>query len=552
MGGLSSRLWHAQDSSLKPFALNHERQVYVSMRVAYEKNQAKGLTFIWAFFGSFIMTYFQFHFVFIIPPLLLLLGLNLWDLKRGLPFTPEGWHGRKFALWAIFVHILLALVYTTPWDNYLVYKEVWGYPPGRVMATIGYVPVEEYLFFILQTILTSLWMLWIIRRVPLRASWIQGQQKAQRLRIAGVAVALVVAALGLLCLSFAWGTYLGLILIWAGPVVALQWGYGGDLLLERWRPVLLTFLVPSLYLWVADRIAIGLEIWWINPEFTTGLKPFGLPIEEALFFLLTNVFVAFGLSLALHPESSQRLKKFKGLLKWQNGWKALLGLWALSLIPTPLMPQYFSVFAYISTSLLALAVLAYTFERYGPKALMLFALSFAFGLFIEWLGETTGFPFGRYQYADKSLALLGVPLLVPLGWWAFSIIALAISPKGKKLFFAPLALVAWDIGLDPIMVSQGFWQFERGIYYGVPLSNFFGWYFAGLLLVYCLLKLEPRLGLDTSFELSLAFVIQAFLLSVGLLFFGMPLASLFTFLAMGALAALSLRPKTRKASLSME
>ena len=89
------------------------------------------------------MTYLQFHFVFIIPLLLLLLGLNLRDVKRGLPFTGEGWHGRKVALWAIGIHLGLALVYTTPWDNYLVYKQVWGYPPGRVLATIGYVPIEE-------------------------------------------------------------------------------------------------------------------------------------------------------------------------------------------------------------------------------------------------------------------------------------------------------------------------------------------------------------------------------------------------------------------------
>jgi lycopene cyclase domain-containing protein len=54
---------------------------------------------------------------------------------------------------------LLALAYTTPWDNYLVYKGIWSYPPGRVMATIGWVPIEEYMFFVIQTALTSLWFL---------------------------------------------------------------------------------------------------------------------------------------------------------------------------------------------------------------------------------------------------------------------------------------------------------------------------------------------------------------------------------------------------------
>ena len=54
------------------------------------------------------------------------------------------------------VVLLLAFAYTTPWDNYLVFREVWGYPPGRVLATIGYVPVEEYAFFLLQPIMTGL------------------------------------------------------------------------------------------------------------------------------------------------------------------------------------------------------------------------------------------------------------------------------------------------------------------------------------------------------------------------------------------------------------
>lgn len=491
------------------------------------------------------MTYLQFHFVFIIPLLLLLLGLNLRDVKRGLPFTGEGWHGRKVALWAIGIHLGLALVYTTPWDNYLVYKQVWGYPPGRVLATIGYVPIEEYLFFILQTILTSLWMLLLLRRIKVSSREVANP----RLRLSGAVAALLVAALGLLCLSFDWGTYLGLILIWAGPVIALQWGYGGDLLWARWRLIGLTFLVPSIYLWIADRIAIGLNIWWINPDLTTGIKVFGLPIEEALFFLLTNVFVAFGLGLALHPESSRRLQRLRKLNQWQNGWKGLLLLWALSLVPAPLLPNSFMPLAYIGTTLLALAVLLYSLKTYGGKAWLLFLVAFAFGLGIEWLGKTTGIPFGNYRYTASGPSLLGVPLLVPLGWWAFSIIALSISPKGMKLLVAPLALVAWDIGLDPLMVSQGFWQFEQGIYYGIPLTNFLGWYLSGLLLVAILLKLEPGLKLDSSLELRLAFVAQAFLLSVGLLFFGLPVASLLTFLAMGSVAFLSFRPQQKKQAL---
>ena len=46
----------------------------------------------------------------------------------------------------------------------LVFREVWGYPPGRVLATIGYVPVEEYMFFLLQPLLAGATLYWLLGR----------------------------------------------------------------------------------------------------------------------------------------------------------------------------------------------------------------------------------------------------------------------------------------------------------------------------------------------------------------------------------------------------
>ena len=61
--------------------------------------------------------------------------------------------------------------------------------------------------------------------------------------------------------------------------------------IDRFRfgsAVALGVLVPSAYLWVADRIAIGLEIWTISERYTTGLAIAGLPVEEAAFFVVMN------------------------------------------------------------------------------------------------------------------------------------------------------------------------------------------------------------------------------------------------------------------------
>jgi lycopene beta-cyclase len=60
---------------------------------------------------------------------------------------------------------VIAVVYTTPWDNYLVATRVWYYDPKLILGwVIGYVPIEEYSFFVLQTFLTGLLGIWLWRR----------------------------------------------------------------------------------------------------------------------------------------------------------------------------------------------------------------------------------------------------------------------------------------------------------------------------------------------------------------------------------------------------
>ena len=470
------------------------------------------------------MTYLQFHLVFTLPPLLLLAFLTYRAARQGR--VPQA------GLIALGVHVLLALVYTTPWDNLLVARGVWGYGENRVLFTLGWVPFEEYLFFVLQTLLTGLWVLLLYRRkLPARPAI----SAAPVVRLVGALAWLGLAAAGVLALSTQHGLYFGMIAAWAAPILALQWGFGGDLLLRRPLVLTLGFLVPTLYLWLADRLALGLGIWWISPDLSSNLALFGLPVEEALFFLLTNLLVVFGITLALEPFALKRLQALRTL----SPWRGLLALWALSMVPTPLFPEHFALLAYLSTGFLALGVLGYALERYGQKAWLLFAVSFGFGLLTEWVGHTTGVPFGAYGYTAPGPQLLGVPLLVPLGWFAFTLIGIELSPPGTKRWLAPLALVAWDVGLDPLMVSQGFWRFDGGAYYGIPLSNFVGWFVAGAALVTLLGWLEPHLLRSSSPDLRIVFWAQAFLISVGLVFFGLPWAALAAFVAMGSVGVLA-------------
>ena len=60
--------------------------------------------------------------------------------------------------------------------------------------------------------------------------------------------------------------------------------------------------VSSVYLWVTDSIAISDGIWWISEKYTTGLElPIlpNVPIEEATFFVVTNLMCVQGVHLFL-------------------------------------------------------------------------------------------------------------------------------------------------------------------------------------------------------------------------------------------------------------
>ena len=162
------------------------------------------------------MTYLAFHLVFLLPPLLILLA-------TGFPRPPR--------LWAYLLMPLIALVYTTPWDNYLVWQGVWGYPEGRVLLRLGYVPLEEYLFFLLQPLLTGAFLHRVAGAPPPGAGGLA--------RVVGGGMWLLLAALGVLLLALGGRyLYLGLTLAYFAPVFVLQWAFGGDLL-WGWRRALL-------------------------------------------------------------------------------------------------------------------------------------------------------------------------------------------------------------------------------------------------------------------------------------------------------------------------
>lgn len=87
-------------------------------------------------------------------------------------------------------------------------------------------------------------------------------------------------------------TYLIFELGWALPVLMLQWAVGWRELWPQRRTLVLVIALPTAYLCVADAVAITAGIWTLHGNRITGLRFGVLPIEEGIFFLVTNTIVA--------------------------------------------------------------------------------------------------------------------------------------------------------------------------------------------------------------------------------------------------------------------
>lgn len=256
------------------------------------------------------MTYFGFLLRFLVLPILIFLAITWWDHQKN-KSAPGFQNGR--AVWtAIFAHVFLAVAYTTPWDNYLVATGVWYYNPELVTGIVlGYVPIEEYTFFVLETILSGLWWWFLVRRLSPPSETFN---PSKQLRIVSTAV-LFVAWLIFTALFFSGNqpvTYLSITLFWAFPAIFPQLLYGADILWYYRKLVLLGILVPGTYLSLMDIVALKETTWAIANDQTTGILFFGiLPLEEVVFFFITNVLIVFGMTLLLANVGQDRFNQWK-------------------------------------------------------------------------------------------------------------------------------------------------------------------------------------------------------------------------------------------------
>jgi uncharacterized membrane protein len=158
--------------------------------------------------------------------------------------------------------------------------------------------------------------------------------------------------------------------------------------------------------------------------------------------------------------------------------------------------------------------LAIAVSRMGWRRTLVFSvLAYAVAFVAEFSSTRTGFPFGLYHYIDvtrdRELWISNVPFwdslsftfLCYLGWrlgvlWHAPLLIrpgdvhvvddAEVANSWRACLSGALVMTWLDVVIDPLTVHGDRWFLGRmyyypdgGVYFGVPLSNFAGWFLVG-------------------------------------------------------------------------
>lgn len=168
----------------------------------------------------------------------------------------------------------------------------------------------------------------------------------------------------------------------------------------------------------------------------------------------------------------------------------------------------------------AIATLVLTRALFGwQRAALLFVASVSIALSSELAGTITDLPFGPYDYTQMLGYRIGgeVPYPIPVSWYYMLFASVAItariaraddasSTKWRWALIAGAILTAWDVPMEVHMTVvqpvHWVWRLETlpawvpdwlggPIYYGMPLSNWIGWYLTGVVISRVMLAIVP-------------------------------------------------------------
>jgi putative membrane protein len=186
----------------------------------------------------------------------------------------------------------------------------------------------------------------------------------------------------------------------------------------------------------------------------------------------------------------------KGMRRQVAGWKLFI-LYATLFVAITLQISYplidgeiLRVVTIATVYWAAAAMFLHALLAYGVVyAFQFLFITFTYALLVEQIGSRTGWPFGSYEYSGSlGYQIYGVPLVVPFAWVMLAhpiFIAARKVTKNWVFLYGGLGMMAWDLFLDPQMVSaeRWVWEFDGAsvpFQPEIPLSNTFGWLLSGM------------------------------------------------------------------------
>ncbi len=165
-------------------------------------------------------------------------------------------------------------------------------------------------------------------------------------------------------------------------------------------------------------------------------------------------------------------------------------LWTF--VPVPAVRQFVILLPTSTLAFFAFALFHAGATLGWRRAGLFVAITIGVSLLFESVGVQTGWVYGPYTYTGRlGPKLLGlVPVYIPLAWFMMGYCAHSIVDRLAQCLPLPrrwtgdvwvagtaaVAMTAWDLTMDPLMVAGGHWQWlVEGAYFGIPMQNFFGW-----------------------------------------------------------------------------
>jgi putative membrane protein len=157
--------------------------------------------------------------------------------------------------------------------------------------------------------------------------------------------------------------------------------------------------------------------------------------------------------------------------------------WSVPMLMFDLVPEWGTWMGGFLVIVQGSVIALWLAERYRARGVLAAAAIALLSFAVEYLGVTTGVPFGRYMYTDQLGVKIGaVPLPIPFAWLVAVPGAIAVAHvlgvRGwMRVFVAALLAVVFDIAIEPFATHiAGYWQWlDGGPYYDVPLANFAAW-----------------------------------------------------------------------------